>query len=200
MFGIFYCRDNYIRRAGFHFLFLSTKGLGETFCVWQALRDAQYIHKTHRIPIQDPQDLMGLKNKNIKESDFKLQLKHVYYSDGNSKKISWVLKTNDSIAEQKRDHAEIYLDKINCEQSKHIAFHVGLFWSIGTFRIKNGDTVLAMMDSKSMYENFSQNKMMDDPFIQTRTGFIKKLISQRKLEITFQLIDQNENLASKLLR
>jgi len=56
-----------------------------------------------------------------------LTLDHHCYFDGNEKMISWVIQFDDTKFEQKRDHAEIYLDMISKEQSKYIALHVGLF-------------------------------------------------------------------------
>lgn len=126
-------------------------------------------------------------------------MEHVFYSDGNTKRISWVIQTNDSQVEQMREHADIYLDKIDVEQSKHIALHVGLFWGIGKFTIKNNDTIKVMVDSKSMYENLVNNSGSSDQFIATRTDFIKKFIVQRKLNVNYHLIDCKENLATKLL-
>jgi hypothetical protein len=139
-------------------------------------------------------------------------LEHVFYSDGNAKRISWVIQTNDSQVEQMREHADIYLDKIDAEQSKHIALHVGLFWGIGKFTIKNNDTIKVMVDSKSMYDNLVNNSGSSDQFINlvnnsgssdqfiaTRTDFIKKFIVQRKLNVNYHLIDCKENLATKLL-
>ena len=64
-------------------------------------------------------------------------MKHLFYSDGNQKKIAWVIQTNDIAIEQLRDHADIYLDRITDEQSRYIALHVGVFWGIGKFIIKN---------------------------------------------------------------
>ncbi len=126
-------------------------------------------------------------------------MEHVFYSDGNAKRISWVIQTNDSQVEQMREHANIYLDKIDAEQSKHIALHVGLFWGIGKFTIKNNDTIKVMVDSKSMYENLVNNSGSSDRLITIRTDFIKKFIEQRKLNMNYHLIDSKENCAAKLL-
>jgi len=127
-------------------------------------------------------------------------LEHIFYQDGSPKKISWVLNNDDEVIEESRDHAEVYLDKITTEQSKYIAYHVGIFWAIGTFRIKDEDTVTVMLDSKSMYENLKNGKMPDDDFIKKRTSFIIQQINQRKLKIKYELIDSKENLASKLIK
>ena len=62
---------------------------------------------------------------------FGWQLNHVFYSDGNAKKISWTIETNDSRVEQNRNHVDIYKDKVTELQSKYVALHIGLFWGIG---------------------------------------------------------------------
>lgn len=110
-----------------------------------------------------------------------------------------MIQTGDSQVEQTRKQAEIYLDKVNDEQAKYIALHVGIFWGIGTFIIKNQDTVNVMLDSKSMYEYLQNESQTSDQFIQTRSEFIKKLIEQRELQVKYHLIESSKNLASKLL-
>jgi hypothetical protein len=129
-----------------------------------------------------------------------LTLEHVLFSDGNTKRISWAIQTGESKVEQKREHADLYVDRVTDEQSKYIALHVGIFWCIGTFRIKNGDTVNVMLDLKSMYEHLANKSKIFDDFIEARTDFINQLIAQRKLDIHYHLIDSKENLASNLLK
>ena len=131
---------------------------------------------------------------------FWLTLEHVFFSDGNTKGISWTVKTGESKIEQKREHAEMYVDRVTNEQSKYIALHVGIFWGIGTFVIKNGDTINVMLDLKSMYECLTNNSKSSDDFIDARMDFINQLIAQRKLDIHYHLIDSKENLASNLLK
>ncbi len=126
-------------------------------------------------------------------------MNHVFYCDGNQKKIAWVIQTDGNAIEQLRDHADIYLDKITDEQSRFIALHVGVFWGIGRFIIKNNDTVSIMIDSKSMFEHLNGDKQSDDSFIQNRSVFISQIVEQRKLNIECQLIDVKDNLAHKLL-
>ena len=126
-------------------------------------------------------------------------MKHVFYCDGNQKKIAWVIQTDGNAIEQLRDHADIYLDKITDEQSRFIALHVGVFWGIGRFIIKNNDTVSILVDSKSMFEHLNGDKQSDDSFIQNRSVFISQIVEQRKLNIECQLIDVKDNLAHKLL-
>jgi hypothetical protein len=128
-----------------------------------------------------------------------LTLEHIFFCDGNTKGISWTIQTGESKVEQKREHADMYVNKITDEQSKYIALHVGIFWGIGTFRIKNGDTVNVMLDVKTMYDHLVNNSKSFDDFIEARTDFINQLIAQRKLDIHYHLIDSKENLASNIL-
>jgi hypothetical protein len=129
-----------------------------------------------------------------------LTLEHVLFSDGNAKRISWTIQTDESKVDQKREHADLYVDRVTDEQSKYIALHVGIFWCIGTFRIKNGDTVNVMLDLKSMYEHLTNKSKINDDFIEARTDFINQLIAQRKLDIHYHLINSKENLATNLLK
>jgi len=126
-------------------------------------------------------------------------LEHAYYSDGNTKRISWVIKTNGSKVEQEREHVDIYLDKVSNEQSKYIALHVGIFWGIGNYIIKNGDAINVMLDSKSMYDHLVNDSQISDRLIEMRTFHIRQLIGQRKLKINYQLLEPEENLAGKLI-
>lgn len=122
---------------------------------------------------------------------------HVFYPYGDEKKISWVIQTNDSTVEQNKDHVDIYKDKVTSVQSKYIALHVGLFWGIGIFIIKNEDVIKIKLDEKIMYDHFTSNSKIEDEFIEKRIRFIRQLIEQRKLKIEFEMIDTNENLARK---
>ena len=124
-------------------------------------------------------------------------MEHVLFFDGNTKRISWIIQSNNSIIEQKREHVDIYLDKVTKRQSKYVGLHVGLFWGIGTFIIKNQDIVKIEIDDKIMFEHLSTDQKSHDGFIEKRTYFIKQLIEQRKLKIRFELIPQDKNLAAK---
>jgi hypothetical protein len=126
-------------------------------------------------------------------------MEHIYFSDGNQKRISWVIQNEKTNVEQYREQAENYLDIVSVEQSKYIALHVGMFWCIGTFTIKNGDIVKIMLDSKTMYDHLSNNNVSTDFFIERRAGFIKQLIAQRKLVIKYELIEPEQNIATKVL-
>ena len=126
-------------------------------------------------------------------------MEHTFFSDGNSKRISWIIQSDDTTDEQDRDHVNQYLDKVTNEQSKYIALHAGIFWCIGRFIIGNEDTVNVMLDSKSMYKHLTEDNENSDEFIEKRTWYYKKLIEQRKLKIKYHLIESIDDLATKLL-
>jgi len=126
-------------------------------------------------------------------------LDHVFYSDGNEKEISWIIQTNDSVIDQNREHVEIYKNKISNLQSKYVALHIGLFWGIGVFKIKNEDIVKIKIDEKIMFDQLSTDLEIEDEFIVNRIKFINQLIIQRKLKMQFELIEQKDNLANKTL-
>jgi len=110
-----------------------------------------------------------------------------------------MIQTKDSTVEQKRDHPEIYLNKVTPLQSKYIALHIGIFWGIGTFIISNEDNITIKLDDQSMFDDFSKIKKPVDKFIQNRSHLIKQLIVQRKFKINFECIDSTRNFASELL-
>jgi hypothetical protein len=121
------------------------------------------------------------------------------YFDSNEKRISWVIQNNERKFELIREHSEIYLDKVTREQSKYIALHVGIFWGIGRFIIKNGDHVKIMLDLKSMYEHLTGKNQDQEQFIKSRINFIKQIIEQRNLQVQFEIIEPSQNIATKLL-
>jgi hypothetical protein len=125
-------------------------------------------------------------------------LYHVFYANGDVKGISWVIETNDYTIRQKREHADIYKNKVTEIQSKYIALHVGLFWGIGVLIIKNEDSVEIKLDEKVMYDHLMSNLKIEDEFIENRIQSIRQLIEQRKLKIKFQIINADKNLARKI--
>ena len=126
-------------------------------------------------------------------------MEHIFFFDGNSKIITWTIQTNNSSIEQKREHADIYLNKVTIQQSKYIALHVGLFWGIGRFIIKDKDSITIKIDDQSMFDQLSKNESSSDELIKTRIRFITQLIYQRKLKVNYELVDKEKNLVSKLL-
>jgi hypothetical protein len=131
---------------------------------------------------------------------FWLTMEHALYSDGNAKRICWAIKTNDSTEEQSRDHVDIFLDKVTDLQSKYIALHVGLFWSIGVFIIKNNDTVRIMLDSDEMISHLSSDVKSQDLLAERRKFFINQLAEQRSLKFEYVRIERSDNIASSRLR
>src|SRR6185437_2492537 len=128
-----------------------------------------------------------------------VDMEHIYFFHGDQKKISWIIENSQTRSEESRTHAEYFYDIVTQEQSKYIALHVGIFWSIGRFIIKNGDIVNVMLDQKSMFDRIVENKLTDDIFIERRMKFIDQIIKQRDLDVKYQLIDPSENKATKLL-
>jgi hypothetical protein len=126
-------------------------------------------------------------------------MEHIYFFDGDQKKISWIIENSQIRSDESRIHAEYFYNIVTPEQSKYIALHVGIFWSIGRFIIKNGDTVKVMVNQKSMFDRLANNKSTGDTFIEKRIKFIDQIIKQRDLDVRYQLVDPNENKASKLL-
>ena len=92
---------------------------------------------------------------------------------------------------QDREHIEIYKNKITDLQSKYVALHVGLFWGIGVFVIKDEDAIKIKTDEKIMFDQLSKDIQSDDDFIQKRIKFTNQLIAQRKLKVEYELIQKN---------
>lgn len=78
-----------------------------------------------------------------------------------------------------------------------MGLHVGLFWGIGTFIIKNQDVIKIAIDDNTIFEHLSTNQKSHDEFIEKRTCFIRQLIEQRKLKVHYELITADKNLAAK---
>ena len=84
-------------------------------------------------------------------------MKHELFFDGNLKEYSWSIKTGKEIINQIREHPAAYLsggklDIKNKEESRFVALHVGIYWGLGVFIIKDFDKIHVMCDSKEMYE------------------------------------------------
>jgi len=125
-------------------------------------------------------------------------LNHILYIDGDFENISWVIQTGESTASQNREHVEIYKNKLTQIQSKYVALHIGLFWSIGTYIIKNNDEIKIKLDEEIMYEQLKTNTIIEDEFIKNKIRFINSFIKQRKLKVEYQKIDSKNNIAKKL--
>jgi len=126
-------------------------------------------------------------------------MEHILYLDGNLSNISWVIQTNETIVSQSRKHTENYKNRITKIESKYVALHVALFWGIGKFIIKNEDAIKIKLDEKIMYEQLKLKIMINDDFIENKIKFIQMFIKQRKLKIEFEIINLENNLATKEL-
>ena len=126
-------------------------------------------------------------------------MERILYSDGDLRKISWIIQTNESIISQNRNHVENYKDNITKIQSKYVALHVALFWGIGTFNIKNEDSIKIKLDEEIMYQQLKMKIPIQDEFIKNKIKFIENFIKQRKLKVEFEIINFEKNLAAKIL-
>jgi hypothetical protein len=126
-------------------------------------------------------------------------LEHILYLHGDLTSISWIIQTNESSVSQNRKHTENYNNKITKIQSKYVALHVALFWGIGTFKIKNKDSIKIKLDEKIMYQQLKTEILTQDEFIKNKIKFITSLIKQRNLKVEYQIINLENNLATKEL-
>jgi len=131
-------------------------------------------------------------------------MKHDLFFDGNLKEYSWTIRTGKKLAEQIRAHPPAYLsggklDVKATEESKFIALHIGIYWGLGVFIIKDNDQVNIMCDSKIMYEIFTKGKKLDNQIINDKINFINQLTKLRKIKMEFQLIDTKDNLSTRHL-
>jgi hypothetical protein len=124
-------------------------------------------------------------------------MQHTFYFDGDQRNISWTIQNTITRSDESRIHAECFYEKVTSEQAKYIAFHVGLFWGIGKFLLKNGDTIKVKLEP-SMYERLEKNKFTNDPFIEERIQFIDQIIQQRDLHVLYYLTDPSENKENNL--
>ena len=125
-------------------------------------------------------------------------MERILYSDGDLRKISWIIQTSQTIISQNRKHTENYKDKITKIQSKYVALHVALFWGIGTFNIKNEDSIKIKLDEEIMYQQLKMKIPVQDEFIKNKIKFVENFIKQRKLKVEFEIINFEKNLASKI--
>ena len=129
-------------------------------------------------------------------------MEHELFFDGTIKKYSWAIKNESKTVHQKREHPPAYLsggklDVKNNEESKFISLHVGIYWGLGVFIIKDHDTVNVMCDSKNMYEILTNNKKTNSQIVNDKIYFINQLTNHRNLKINYQIIESGKNLASR---
>ena len=125
-------------------------------------------------------------------------MERILYSDGDLRKISWIIQTSQTVISQNRKHTENYKDRITKIQSKYVALHVALFWGIGTFNIKNEDSIKIKLDEEIMYQQLKMKIPVQDEFIKNKIKFVENFIKQRKLKVEFEIINFEKNLASKI--
>ena len=131
-------------------------------------------------------------------------MEHELYFDGTLTEYSWSLKTENKIVNQIRAHPPAYLsggklDVKDKQQSKCIAIHVGIYWGLGVFIIKDSDIVNVMCDSEETYDIMSKNCKIDDQIINDKIHFINQLTEHRNLKINYEIIKPESNLATELL-
>lgn len=120
------------------------------------------------------------------------------YSDGDPRTIAWGIRTPDKTLLQWRAQAGIYRDSISAMQSRFVALHVGLFWGIGVFAIRNGGVVRFMIDDDTMLA-YLESHHAGDVFIDGRMRSMDLLINQRDLDVSVYDIEPSQNLATPLL-
>ena len=131
-------------------------------------------------------------------------MEHELYFEGTLTEYSWSLKTENKIVNQIRAHPPAYLsggklDVKDKQQSKCIAIHVGIYWGLGVFIIKDSDIVNVMCDSEETYDIMSKNCKIDDQIINDKIYFINQLTEHRNLKINYEIIKPESNLATELL-
>ena len=131
-------------------------------------------------------------------------MEHELFFDGNLKEYSWSIKTGKETANQIREHPAAYLsggklDINNKEESRFVALHVGIYWGLGVFIIKDFDKIHVMCDSKEMYEILIQQHKTMNQISNDKIHFINQLVDHRKLKLEFHLIDSVKNIATEYL-
>jgi len=131
-------------------------------------------------------------------------LEHELFFDGNLKEYSWSIKTGEGVVNQIREHPPAYLSggkleiKDN-EESRFVALHVGIYWGLGVFIIKDFDKIHVMCDSKEMYEILIQQYKTENQIIDDKIHFINQLVGHRNLKLEYRLINPTNNIATEYL-
>jgi len=131
-------------------------------------------------------------------------LEHELFFDGNLKEYSWSIKTGKKVVNQIREHPAAYLsggklDIKNNEESRFVALHVGIYWGLGVFIIKDFDKIHVMCDSKEMYEILIQQYKTENQIINDKIHFINQLVGHRNLKLEYRLINTTKNIATEHL-
>ena len=131
-------------------------------------------------------------------------MKHELFFDGNLKEYSWTIKTGKEIKNQIREHPPAYLsggklDIKSKEESRFIALHVGIYWGLGVFIIKDFDMIHVMCDSKEMYEILIRQHKTKNQIIDDKIHFINQLVGHRNLKLEYCLIEPTKNISTEHL-
>ena len=131
-------------------------------------------------------------------------MEHELFFDGNLKEYSWSIKTGEEVVNQIREHPPAYLSggkleiKDN-EESRFVALHVGIYWGLGVFIIKDFDKIHVMCDSKEMYEILIQQYKTENQIIDDKIHFINQLVGHRNLKLEYRLINPTNNISTEYL-
>ena len=131
-------------------------------------------------------------------------MEHELFFDGNLKEYSWSIKTGKAVVSQIREHPPAYLSggKLeiqNKEESRFVALHVGIYWGLGVFIIKDFDKIHVMCGSKEMYEILIQHHKTENQIINDKIHFINQLVGHRNLKLECHLINPTKNIAAEHL-
>ncbi|NDB52148.1 MAG: hypothetical protein EB161_08400 [Nitrosopumilaceae archaeon] len=84
----------------------------------------------------------------------------------------------------------------------HVIFcdgNVAIFWGIGVFIIKNGDTIKIQLESDEMIQHLSTDQVSNDRLAEEKKKFINMLSAQRSLLYQYEKITHGQNISSKML-
>ena len=131
-------------------------------------------------------------------------MEHGLFFDGNLKEYSWSIKTGKEIINQIREHPPAYLSggKLeikNKEESRFVALHVGIYWGLGVFFIKEFDKIDVMCDSKEMYKILIKRHKTLNQIIDDKIHFINQLVGHRNLKLEYHLIEPAKNISTEHL-
>ena len=131
-------------------------------------------------------------------------MEHELFFGGNLKEYSWSIKTEKEVVNQIREHPPAYLSggKLNIqnnEESRFVALHVGIYWGLGVFIIKDFDKIHVMCDLKEMYEILIQQYKTKNQIIDDKIHFINQLVGHRNLKLEYHLINPTKNIATEHL-
>jgi len=131
-------------------------------------------------------------------------MEHELFFDGNLKEYSWSIKTEEEVVNQIREHPPAYLSGGKLEiknngESRFVALHVGIYWGLGVFIIKDFDKIHVMCDSKEMYEILIQQYKTENQIIDDKIHFINQLVGHRNLKLEYRLINPTNNISTEYL-